>query len=313
MISEVHRPSGPASRLARGKCAGFTLVEMLVGSSILSLVFLGVVSVSFFSSRMVARNLATNRTHDVVRMSDLQFLRYLHESGSAFRLLNFDGTSYTDLTPTATTDVDATSGRTVSTRANGVRFRRLGGGPYRLTANTTSSSTNLTFNFSVGGQVAYVPKVGDKLVLPLIAREYDITAVPVVPTAGAPTGTVTISGSAGLGFTLDATTAGNVTTAYFYESVAFIVWGGQLRFHNDFSGTRRGQFTLVRSDITSPQPFALLFPAAGGTTPDGLNLRVSLEAHDGMHSARQFTNGTATLHTVIPTRTSPTPISSTNY
>jgi len=301
------------STLRRGKSAGFTLVELLIGASIFSLVTIGVITFTFFSSRMVARNLATNRTHEVIRISDLQFLRYLHESGSAFRLLNFNGTTYPDATPTATSDVDATSGRTVSTRANGVRFRRLGGGPYRLAANTTSGSRNLQFNFSVNGQVPYVPQVGDKLVLPLIAREYDISAVPVVPTASLPTGTVTIADAAGIGFTLDATTAGNVTTGYFYQSVAFTVWNGQLRFHPDFSGARRAQWTLVRSDITSPLPFALIFPAGGGTTPDGLNLRVSLEAYDGAYTARQFTNGTTTLHTVIPTRTSPTPVSSTNY
>ncbi len=291
--------------------AGFTLVELLVAASVFSLVMVGLVSFSAFTIRMVSRNIATNRTHEVVRISDLNLLRHLHEAGSAFRLLNFDGTTYTDASPTATTDTDATTGNLISTRANGVRFRRLGGGPYKLTSNTTSASTNLTFNFAVNGQVPYVPKVGDKLVIPLIAREYDISAVPVTPTAGSPSGTVTISDATGLGFTLNASGAGNITTAYFYPSAAFTVWGGRLRYHNDFTGTRKSNFTVVRDNITSPVPFALLYPPAGGAT-DALSLRVSLEAYDGSYSARMFTNGATTLQAVIPTLTAPTPVSSTN-
>ena len=294
-------------------CNGFTLVELLVGTSVFSLVMVGLISFSAFAIRMVSRNLATNRTHEVVRISDLQFLRHLHEAGSAFRLVDFNGTTYTDAAPTATTDLDASSNpsRNISTRANGVRFRRLGGGPYRLTADTTSSSTTLSFNFAVNGQVPYVPKVGDKLVIPLIAREFDISAVPVPPTTGAPIGTVTIANAGGLGFTLNATVAWNVTTGYFYPSAAFTVWDGRLRYHNDFSGSRKSDFTVVRDNVTSPRPFALLYPSLAGAT-DGLNLRISLEAYDGQYTARQFTNGTTTLQAVIPTRTAPTPISSTN-
>lgn len=291
--------------------SGFTLTELLVGTSIFSLVMIGLISFSSFAIRMISRNLATNRTHEVVRISDLQLLRHLHEAGSAFRLVTFDGTTYTDASPAATADVDATSGRLISTRENGVRFRRLGGGPYKLTANTTAASTDLSFNFAINGQVPYVPQAGDKVVIPLIAREYDITAVPVVPSTGSPVGTVTVSSAGGIGFTLNATAAGNVTTAYFYPSAAFTVWNGQLRYHKDFSGSRKSTFTLVRDNITSPRPFALLYPTGGGPT-DGLNLRISLEAYDGSHSARQFTNGTTTLQAVIPTRTAPTAISSTN-
>ena len=294
-------------RRARG---AFTLVELLIASSVFALVTVGLVSFSSFGIRMISRNLATNRTHETVRISNLQLLRYLHESGSAFRLLDFDGTNYTDASPTATTDVDATTQRYASTRSNGVRFRRLAGGPYRLSANATTASTNLTFDFGVSGQLPYVPKVGDKIVLPLIAREYDISAVPTAPTAGSLTGTITISDAGGLGFTIDATSAGNTTTAYFYRSVAFTVWDKCLRYHPDFTSTRKSEFTVVRSNVTSPKPFALLYTAAGAT--DGLNLRVSLEAYDGDYTARQFANGTATLQAVIPTRSIPSPVASTN-
>ena len=291
--------------------AGFTLVEMLMAISIFTVVTAGLVSFSSFTTRTIARNLATNRTHETVRISNLQFLRYFHESASAFRLLDFNGTTYTDTTPAGTSDQDATTGRYASTRSNGVRFRRLAGGPFRFTANTTTGSTNLSFDFGVNGQVPYVPNVGDKLVIPLVSREFDISAVPTVPTAGSPTGTVTIADAGGLGFTINATAAGNTTTAYFYRSTAFTVWNDTLRYHNDFTGARKPNFTVVRTNVTSPKPFSLLYTSPTGTT-DGLSVRISLEAHDGDYSARRFANGTATLQAVIPTRFLPTPITSTN-
>lgn len=304
--------SDPPTRRRRGlRAGGFTLLELLVAAVVISLVLLGLYSFSAFALRMVSRNLATNHTHEVIRISDLRLTRNLHEAGSAFRLFDFNGSTYTDASPTATTDTDSSSGLLISTRANGVRFRRLGGGPCRLTASTTSASTDLTFDFSSNGQVPYIPQVGDKFVIPVIAREFDISAVPAPPSSGSPTGTVRISDAGGLGFTLNATGAGNVTTAYFYPSAAFTVWNGSLRYHEDFTGSRRDNFVVVRNNITSPRPFALLFPAGGGTT-DGLKLRVSLEAYDGSHSARRFSSGTTTLLAVIPTRTAPTPISSTN-
>jgi prepilin-type N-terminal cleavage/methylation domain-containing protein len=300
-----------SSFLLRPRARGFTLVEMLVAASVFSLVLLSLYGFSAFALRMVSRNLATNHTHEVVRISDLRLMRHLHEAGSAFRLVNFDGTTYTDVAPTATADTDTSTGLLVSTRANGVRFRRLGGGPYRLTASTTSSSTDLSFDFRTNGQVTYVPQVGDKFVIPVIAREFDISAVPTVPSSGSPVGTIRIADAGGLGFTLNATGAGNVTTGYFYPSAAFTVWNGSLRYHDDFSGARRANFNVVRRNITSPRPFALLFPTGGGSS-DGLKLRVSLEAYDGAYSARLFSNGATTLQAVIPTRTAPTPISSTN-
>ena len=209
--------------------------------------------------RLVGRNLATNHTHEVMRISDQELLYNLHASACAFQLINFDGTNFTDSTPTPTTDQDALTQLYASTRANGVRFRQLAGGPYKFSSDTKATDTNLKFDFGAGGHLPYVPQVGDKVAMPLIAREFDITAVVKAPTTGNTTGTITISDSTGLGFTIDATTAGNVTTAYFYREVAYTVYNGQLRFHANYTGASKGNWRLIRDKITSPKPFALLF------------------------------------------------------
>lgn len=297
--------------MKRPKHSAFTLVELLIATGVFAGVTVALLSYSQTAIRLVSRNLATNHSHEAVRISELQMLEDLHEAASPFRLFTFDGTTYTDATPAVTTDQEPLSQKFVSSRANGVRFRQFGGGPYKLTANTTPASTSLTFNFAVGGLLPYTPQAGDKVVLPLLAREFAITAVTTTPTVGSPTGTVTIDDTSGVGFTIDATTAANVTTACFYRAVAYSVYGGQLRFHKNFTGTNKATFKVVRDKITSPQPFGLLFPSSSGQA-ENLALRVSLEAYDPNYTGRKFLNGTVTLQTIIPPLNNPTPVSATD-
>ena len=131
-----------------------------------------------------------------------------------------------------------------------------------------------------------------------------------MPVAGSTNGTITIADAGGLGFSIDATTAGNVTTAYFYREVAYTVFNNELRYHRNFTGGEKANYAVIRSSVTSPKPFAMLYSSSG---LDGTNVRISLEAYDSDYTARRFINGAVTLQAVIPTRTIPTPISSTNY
>ena len=107
------------------------------------------------SLRLVMRNLATNHSHESARISELKMLKDCHESASAFRLFTFDGSNYVDSTPVATSNEEPLTQRLVSSRANGVRFRKLGGGPYQLKANTLPASTSLTFDFGVGNPTSF--------------------------------------------------------------------------------------------------------------------------------------------------------------
>ncbi|MEI9895852.1 MAG: prepilin-type N-terminal cleavage/methylation domain-containing protein [Chthoniobacter sp.] len=289
--------------------SAFTLVEMLVAMTIFSMISVGLFAFTSTTLRLVGRNLATNHSHEVMRISDQDLLYTLHASATAFRLITFSGSTYADASPTATTDQDPFTQQYISTRANGVRFRLLAGGPYKLTTSTTSTSTSLTFDFGVGGAVPYVPAVGDKLALPLLSREFDITAVTKTPAVGSTTGTVTITPS--IGFTVDATTAGNVTTGYFYREAAYTVYNNQLRYHANYTGTAKSSFRVVRDKVTSPKPFAVLFATPTSLSSTGLNLRLSLEFYDTNYSARQYTGGTVTLQAVIPPRVQPPDVTST--
>src|SRR5882757_7178410 len=101
---------------------------------VFSMVSVGLFAFTSTSLRLVGRNLAMNHSHEVLRISDQDLLYNLHASATAFQLITFNGTTYSDVTPAVTSDLDNFTQQYISTRANGVRFRLLAGGPCKLTA-----------------------------------------------------------------------------------------------------------------------------------------------------------------------------------
>ncbi len=281
----------------------FTLAEMLVTLFTVGILGGGLALFSFTSTRFVSRNLATNHSHEATLVSAQSLLKELRDSASSFRQFTYDGTTtgYTDITPTGTVDVDALTGQYAGTRTNGVRYRQIYAGPLKMTSNAAATTTTLTFNFPSGTPT---PIAGDKLMIPLISEEFDITAA-----SGGTTKTITLGGP--VGFTLNATSPNNVT-GYFYRRVAFTVWDNELRYHPNFNGSNRSTYRVVRRGVTSPKPFSLLFPSATGSVTDALSIRVSMEITDLGYSSRKFGNGTTTLYSVIPARNQPTVLSTTN-
>ncbi|MDQ3565797.1 MAG: hypothetical protein M3436_17395, partial [Pseudomonadota bacterium] len=183
---------------------------------------------------------------------------------------------------------------------------------------TVPLQDTMQFEFATGSDF-FLPRVGDKIFMPLISMQYDVVSVPVPPTSGSTTGTVTITQSVNdgytavprVGFTLTTDPVNIITTAYFFRRSAYVVWNGELRLHSSFFGAQINEFTVIRGNVTSARPFSLLFPV-GAISTDALKLRVSLEAYDSQYSARLFGNATTTLQTTIPPRNQPTLLSNNN-
>lgn len=304
----------------------FTLAELLVATLVFGIMSGGLVLYTSSALRMVARNFATNHSHETVRGSLERMFHEVHDSASRFQLMTFDGVKYTDVTATVTGDKDAYTQQYISNRANGVRFLRQAGIPYKITGNGSSTSiaaTDITLECDFSGGT-YQPAVGDVVQIPVVSREFQIiTPAPVKTTGNKWKVTlnssigfslITVSGSTGSGITW----TNPVSTALFFQRVGYTVWNGQLRYHPYLTDppypatvAANDAPTLVRGNVTSPKPFALLFPTSSSTLSDGLNLRVSLESYDTPNSARLFQNATSTLQSVIPSRNQP-PILSTN-
>ncbi len=307
-------------RTWRNLSAGYTLVELMVATALGSLLLAGLVLFSSTALRLISRNFATNHGHDAARGSFERMVADLHNAASTLSLVSFDGTTYSDVSATVSADQDPYTGQYLSTRANGVKFLKFAGGPYKLIGDAGGLSpispvtTTVKFEFGplVNGKLPYVPAVGDKLQLPLISREFDITAVPTPPTAGITQGTVTLSIATGFTLYTSGTTPAGVvnpiTTGYFYKHYGYTVWGNQLRYHATYPPAASTDTVMVRNNVTSPKPFSLLFLSSTSALSDNLNLRVSLEAYDLYYGARFFQNGTTTIQAVIPSRTQPPPL-----
>lgn len=298
----------------------FTLVELMVASAMFAIFSVGVMAYASSALRMAARNLATNHSHEAARGSLERLLSEGHKSASRFQLITFNGTTYTDVDETVSGDRDAYTQQYVSARANGVRFMRLAGGPYKLTGNGTCSTiatTDTTLEFDFGGS-GYTPRVGDKLQIPLLTREFDIVAPAPTHTSGG-RWMVTLSSAVGYSIITSSGTTNSgldltdpVIVGLFFQRVGYTVLNNQLRFHPHLTGPPYPATvaaddvpTVIARNVTSPKPFGLLFPAASGSLSDATNLRVSLESYDTQYSARLFLNGTTTLQAVIPSRNQP--------
>lgn len=288
--------------------AGFTLLELTIASAVSAGVAIALGSFSLISARLAGRNMAANHGHSSIATANQRLLRDLQASGSAFQLMNYDGTTFTDVLPTASADQDPMTGQTLSKRTNAFRYWKVAGGPYQLTGPTSPSplpptTTSLTFNFGpvVGDDLAYTPAVNDKVWFPLLSREYKITAIPVMPSKENPMGTITIHDTKGLGYTIDVT-GPNVTTALFFHQVYFYVSDNKL-WQDDSSLPDHP--VAVHDMITSPKPFSVLFPTSTSPSSDRLTLRVSLEAYDLSYSKPSYPNGATTLQTCISVRNQP--------
>lgn len=309
----------------------FTLAEMIIAAAVSVILSVGFMIYTSSALRMMIRNLATNHSHETARASLDRVLSQVHNSADRFQLINFDGTNYSDVTATVSSDADSLSQQYISNRANGVRFMIAAGGPFKVVGdgngNSTvaSNATTVQFDFGTSG---YTPLVGDKVQFPLLSREFDIVAgtSPATPAKSGTLWTVTLSGQIGNSLT---TGTGFITTAIFYHRVGYFVLNNQLIYdpgyppppyptkpvsafpYDAVPTPPKQQMAVIKTNVTSPKPFSLLFPTATSTITDGLNLRVSLESYDLQYSSHILQDGTTTLQAVMPSRNRP-PVLSTN-
>src|SRR3954447_5938684 len=120
--------------MKRTSQAGFTLMELTIAAAISASIAIALGSFSLISARLAGRNLASNHGHSTIAIANQRLLRDVQNSGSPIQLMNFNGTTFTDVTATASADQDPMTGQTLSVRANAFRYWRVGGGPYQLTA-----------------------------------------------------------------------------------------------------------------------------------------------------------------------------------
>ena len=105
------------------------------------------------------------------------------------------------------------------------------------------------------------------------------------------------------------------TAGYFYQRVAYTVLNNQLRYHPNFTDPTSSYPCsswaaaatdvpiVIRNNVASIAPFALVVSGTGASNNGLYNLRVSLVAYDLQYSARAFQNAATTILDIINPRT----------
>lgn len=204
--------------------SGFTLVEMLIGSTIGVIVSLGVFAFIDTGSMLTARNLAVNLTSNSMRGTLDRIENLIQQADTLPQLIDTSGSTVAGTGPAA-----------------GVRFDLFAGGPVVVNPGTqTLASTVTSFTIRYAQASSRAPMAGDILRLDgtadsLRPRINSVTSNTAL-SAGMREATVTLT--AALGTAVSATTA---LRANIVRQVALVVMPGgagrQLRYFTDMAGT----------------------------------------------------------------------------
>jgi Tfp pilus assembly protein PilW len=254
--------------------AGFTVVELLVGTVVGALVALGVFAFINTGSLLTARNLSVNLTSNSMRGALDRMEHLLQQSNSTPVLMDAAGAAVAGNGPAA-----------------GVRFDLFQGGPVVVNPGTTTLANTATgFTIRYAQASSRAPTVGDLVIFDtapstLRPRIASITSV-TTPSVGMRDSVITLTSA--LGTTVTATTALRATIVR-NVALAVVTAGGnrQLRYYTDMIGTASmsdaTKYTLITEQIATEMaadstPFSLT--TMGSRTFVGINLRVRANTFD---------------------------------
>jgi prepilin-type N-terminal cleavage/methylation domain-containing protein len=253
----------------RDRPAGFTLVEVLITSSLVAIMG-GLVFLSLHAGvHLFGKNVAINLPYQSSRTAFDLLQRDVHGSAAPPRLINASLANAAGPGPAA-----------------GVALRAYVSGPTLVAADAASAATLLEIRKTAGCE----PHAGDLVTLPAFRIERNVVSV---TSAGS---TWLLSLDAALGAALTDTATSNLV-AFFTRRVGYVVMGGNLLRYPELS--QPSNFHVVSRGVTNATPFS--FPVVAGQ-PDDRYLTVALTARDPGHSARSWKAVDANLNFTIAYR-----------
>jgi type II secretory pathway component PulJ len=267
---------------------GFTLVEMVMTTGILSAVGLAIFSMLNTGMILGAKNTAVNTAHQNARTAMLQMIADLHGAISLPYLI--DDPNVLDATgkPQAA----------ASTPAAGIAFQLFSMGPLKVVSDVPITSNQVTVKAPSGN--TQVPLVGQRLIILTHKIEDNITAV--VNNGinnGSYSYTLTLSNNIanaiqGTGGSTNYNIVGFIT-----DRCSYTVINGAL----DWKGPgARSKFAVLGNGITNGTPFTTPTTAAGAYDYKFI-AAINLSTTDSKYSNRGFKSANILLNGKVPTRT----------
>jgi hypothetical protein len=249
---------------------GYTLVELGISSAVFSTIGLTLCSLINTTAILGAKNTATNTAHQQARTAMVQMLQDLHSAISLPYLVDASGNVVAGAGP-----------------APGIGFQQWSGGPHKINVDATTSDNQLVLTLTPGS--GPTPTVGQRLIVPTHQIEDDITAV----SGSASNFTVTLAHN--LPVAISGTSTYTIT-CFIASRCSYAVANGALEWHG--AGTKKS-FSVLGSDITSPNPFSTPITPAGALYYRFVSA-INLSTADPEYSNRNFKAANIFLNGQVP-------------
>lgn len=257
---------------------GATLLELSIAMSLIGAVGLAIYSMLNVGMILGAKNSAVNTAHQQARVAMLQLVQDIHSAVSLPALTDADSVPIGNPTP--------------GTKAAGISFQLWAGGPYKICADATATSSVVQIQLLTGD---VVPQVGARLIVKSHQIEQDITAVTDL---GGSKYDLTVA--APLGVAIDGTqspTFYNIP-CFIADRCSYVVKNGALEWHGP---TQKKAFAILGNDIISPTPFS--FPSTpGGALYYRFVAAIDLSTADTKSTNRGFKSANILLNGQVPMR-----------
>ncbi len=257
---------------------GATLLELSIAMSLIGAVGLSIYSMLNVGMILGAKNSAVNTAHQQARVAMLQLVQDIHSAVSLPALTDANSVPIGNPTP--------------GTKAAGISFQLWAGGPYKICADATATSSVVQIQLLAGD---VVPQVGERLIVKSHQIEQDITAVTDL---GGSKYNVTVA--APLGVAIDGTqspTFYNIP-CFIADRCSYVVKNGALEWHGP---TKKKAFAILGNDIISPTPFS--FPSTpGGALYYRFVAAIDLSTADTKSTNRGFKSANILLNGQVPMR-----------
>lgn len=267
--------------------AAFTMVEMMIATSVMAIAGLGIFQALNSGMVLFAKNTAVGVAHQEGRKSVNRLTRDIHSAVSIPQLID------ANLNPVHNQPLDANN---KPSGTAGVSFQMVYAGPHFV--KNDPGNANLIMIQDFGRD----PVPGTRLIAPHFEIESDITKVTAAASPDhnnvwmADAAEVTIRSKLKDGY---------YAITYYTERVAYVVKNGQLQLYKQrfFNGNSTPvwvfEATVARS-ITSATPFYVPLTASG--SPDNRYVGIRLAAADPKSTNRGYASTSTLLDTAIPYR-----------
>lgn len=257
---------------------GFTLIEVLVSSSVMAITGAIMLYLLHAGMLMYAKNTAVNVAHQSARVAVLTMEQDLHGAISIPQLVDANRNPL----PSGSTQPAA-----------GISFQIFAEGPFQVKVTALAGQNMITVNSQ-----GFKPKVGQRFNLPLHQIERNITGV---IGSGSSNCVLTLEGTLNRPVETQLDDGGTsvpvIVTGFTSERLSYVVKDGELRYYRP--GDTQGR--TLASNITSATPFSVP-PTPLGAPYNRFVAAINLSTADRATSNRGFRAANMFLNAMVPYR-----------